>query len=77
MYIIGWEDIEYVSLNNGVFLCFNCSTGIHQKVYSAEVSFIKPCNHSFNVLQMRILINGGNRNAEEFFEKYDLMAMSI
>ena len=46
--------------------------------YTAQVSFVKGIfTHSFNCLQMRVLINGGNRKASEFYERYDLMQTSI
>ena len=39
---VGFPNPEYVSVNNGVFLCFNCACGIHTLHYGMEVSFIKP-----------------------------------
>ena len=76
---LGWHEVDYVSLNNGVFLCFNCATGIHLEQYPSEVSFIKSINNrsgigedEFNYLQLRVLINGGNKAAFDFYEQYDL-----
>ena len=41
--------------------------------YPVEVSFIKSIEDShFNYLQLRVLINGGNQAALQFFEVYDL-----
>ena len=37
----GWGNPEYVSINNGIFLCFNCATSIHLEHYPVEVSYIK------------------------------------
>lgn len=62
-----------MSINHGIFLCDNCATGIHAEHYPVEVSFIKPiANSSFSYPQMRVLINGGNKAAFDFFEHYDL-----
>ena len=62
-----------------MFLCYNCATGIHLEHYPAEISFIKAINDrsgqeedQFNYLQLRVLINGGNKVAYDFFEDYDL-----
>ena len=69
----GFESPEYVSLNQGVFLCFNCAVCIHQKHYPVEVSCIKSMTEDkFNYVQLKVLINGGNSNAFEFFSLYDL-----
>ena len=70
----GWSNPTHVSINNGVFLCSNCATGIHLEHYPVEVSCIKSITDpdSFNYQQLRVLINGGNQNAFEFFEIYDL-----
>ena len=47
--------------------------GIHIVHYPIEVSCIKSIKDShFNYLQLRVLINGGNQAALEFFEVYDL-----
>ena len=37
----GWENPEYVSINLGIFLCYNCAVCIHKQHYSVEVSCIK------------------------------------
>ena len=71
---IGWSNPTHVSINNGVFLCSNCAIGIHLEHYPVEVSCIKSISDpdQFNYQQLRVLINGGNQNAFEFFEIYDL-----
>lgn len=68
----GWLGPEYVSLNHGIYLCFNCAIGIHQKHYAVEVSCVKPIFSTFNLVQLKVLINGGNKNCKEFLEHYDL-----
>lgn len=69
----GWRDPDYVSISNGIFLCFNCATGIHKVVYPVEVSYIKSIvTDSFTVMQLRVLINGGNKACHDYFENYDL-----
>ena len=78
-YLLGWHEVDYVSINNGIFLCFNCAVGIHKEHYPVEVSYIKAitanCGHdedTFTYLQLRVLINGGNKAAFEFYDDYDL-----
>ena len=69
----GWPDPTHVSINHGIFLCINCATGLHIEHYPIEVSYIKSiADDSFNYLQLRVLINGGNQAALDFFEVYDL-----
>ena len=70
----GWENPTHVSINHGIFLCQNCATGIHIEHYPVEISCIKSiANDEFNYLQLRVLINGGNQAAFDFFEAYDLI----
>ena len=60
-------------MNHGIFLCANCALGIHIEHYPVEVSFIKSLTEdNFNYLQLRVLINGGNKAALDFFSVYDL-----
>lgn len=71
--LTGWPNPTHVSMNHGIFLCTNCATGIHLEHYPVEVCFIKAINEDeFNYLQLRVLINGGNKAAFDFFEVYDL-----
>ena len=68
-----WAGPTHVSINQGIFLCANCATGIHIEHYPVEVSFIKAIDvDEFNYLQLRVLINGGNKAAFDFYEVYDL-----
>lgn len=74
----GWNDVEYVSINNGIYLCFNCAQGIHIPNYPGSTSYIKSItNDDFNYLQLRLMINAGNQAAFEFFETYDLTQDSV
>jgi hypothetical protein len=41
----------YVSINHGIFLCFNCAC-IHQSNYGAEISFVK------KLMDERVLTEG-------------------
>lgn len=69
----GWQDPTHVSINHGIFLCTNCATGIHVEHYPVEISYIMSIDtDEFNYLQLRVLINGGNKAAFDFFEVYDL-----
>lgn len=63
-----------MSMNHGIFLCSNCAIGIHMEYYPVEVSCVKAIHTDhFNYLQLRVLINGGNDAAYNFFEVYDLV----
>ena len=63
-----------MSINHGIFLCANCAIGIHIEHYPVEASCIKAISEDeFNYLQLRVLINGGNKAAFDFFEAYDLI----
>lgn len=52
---------------------------IHQASYSVEISYPKSLFHEptcrLNYVQLRVLINGGNKNAFDFFQKYDIDQM--
>jgi hypothetical protein len=66
-------------MNNGVFICGNCAL-IHKSSYPLEVSYPKSLftpNDRFNYLQLRVLINGGNKNALQFYTAYDIDQMSV
>lgn len=65
-------------MNNGVFVCYNCGIGIHQIHYGVEVSYIKSiCDDQWNHLQLRALINSGNKSMREFMEYYQLQYESV
>lgn len=64
---------QYVSVNNGAFLCFNCACGIHRHHYGVEVSFIKSIQEDqWNHQQLRALTSSGNKPLREFMDFYDL-----
>ena len=59
-------------------MCYNCGIGIHQIHYGVEVSFIKSMQRDeWNHLQLRALINSGNKQVREFMEHYDLQYESV
>jgi len=37
----GEKEPTFVSVNHGIFLCYNCAICIHQVHYPVEISFIK------------------------------------
>ena len=61
-------------MNNGTFLCYNCGIGIHQLHYGVEVSFIKAIEgQEWTHVQLRALINSGNRIVKDYMAGYDLL----
>eukprot|EP00347_Sterkiella_histriomuscorum_P008382 403345311 len=70
----GTENPHYVSINQGIFLCFNCAMSIHRLHYGVEISYIKSVfNDPWNHQQLRVLIKSGNKELKEFLEFYDLL----
>ncbi|CDW88860.1 arf gtpase activator [Stylonychia lemnae] len=70
----GNQNPAYVSINLGIFLCFNCGVCIHRLHYGIEISYIKSVHaDTWNHQQLRVLINSGNKLLREFLEFYDLL----
>lgn len=60
---------NWVSVNNGIFLCFDCS-GTHKSL-GPQVSLIKSiCMDNWTSLQLAMMQNGGNAKLHEFFSNY-------
>ena len=75
---VGHSPPQYVSINNGVLLCYNCACGIHRPHYGIEVSFIKSISEDqWNHQQLRALINSGNKPLRKFMDFYDLAYESV
>ena len=63
------QSVNYISVNNGIFLCRECATA-HQSL-SPTISFIKNLNHSnLDKIQLKILKNGGNSKFIKFMKLY-------
>jgi len=62
---------QWASVNNGVFLCLNCS-GLHRG-FGVNVSFVRSINmDSWSDLQLAMMKNGGNTRLREFFDNYKI-----
>ena len=66
------ENPNFVSLNNGIFLCENCSN-IHKNKFSVEISQIVPLFDISNQRQLLFLKKGGNENYKIIMNKYHVI----
>jgi len=67
----GMVNPQWASVNNGIFLCLNCS-GIHRSL-GVEVSIIKSIvMDNFTESEITKMKIGGNKNFNEFIEFYKL-----
>ena len=68
---IGTPSSKWASVNNGVFICFNCA-GIHHGL-GVDISFVRSVNlDSWNEKQISSMSNGGNEKFKAFIKKYNL-----
>jgi len=64
-------DPDWVSVNNGVFLCIQCA-GTH-RAYGVNISFVRSLTLDLiEGIQIRTLKSGGNRKFLEFVQLYKL-----
>ena len=66
---------EWVSVNNGVYLCIQCA-GIHRG-FGVQVSFVRSLEmDKIDELHVKMLKEGGNRKFLEFVKLYELEKFS-
>jgi len=69
--IIGTVHPQWVSVNNGVYVCYNCS-GIHRG-FGVQISFIRSLSmDSISEKQQKILFLGGNKRFFDYIQCYNL-----
>eukprot|EP00826_Nyctotherus_ovalis_P011016 TRINITY_DN12876_c0_g1_i3.p1 TRINITY_DN12876_c0_g1~~TRINITY_DN12876_c0_g1_i3.p1 ORF type:complete len:357 (-),score=91.82 TRINITY_DN12876_c0_g1_i3:950-2020(-) len=68
---VGSVHPQWVSINNGVYVCYNCS-GVHRG-FGVQYSFIRSLSmDAISDKQRKILSHGGNKRFAEFMEMYGL-----
>eukprot|EP00826_Nyctotherus_ovalis_P026125 TRINITY_DN2039_c0_g2_i3.p2 TRINITY_DN2039_c0_g2~~TRINITY_DN2039_c0_g2_i3.p2 ORF type:complete len:128 (-),score=21.07 TRINITY_DN2039_c0_g2_i3:120-503(-) len=69
--LLGNVSPQWASVNNSVFLCFNCS-GVHRS-FGMQISFVKSlAMDSWTDQQMAMMREGGNAKFKAFMETYNL-----
>jgi ADP-ribosylation factor GTPase-activating protein 1 len=70
-HLLGNVSPQWCSVNNGIFLCFNCS-GVHRAL-GMQISFIKSMTmDSWTDQQLNMMKEGGNAKFKAFMETYNL-----
>lgn len=54
----GTEDPQFISINNGVFICFNCAA-VH-KTLGDEISKLQNISEELDEAEIKLMHNGGN-----------------
>lgn len=69
----GGKPANWASVNNGIFLCLNCS-GNHRGL-GVSISYIKSVVlDKWNDNQVALMINGGNTRLADLLEQYEIGA---
>ena len=62
---------QWASVNNGIFICFNCS--IQHRNFGMQISFIRSViMDSWTLKQLSMMQNGGNSRFKNFMANYGL-----
>lgn len=59
------KSIDYISINNGIFLCKNCAN-VHKKFQSKISRLVKNNLYSLSFRELELLSKGGNKSLRDF-----------
>ena len=75
-YLLGCASPMWASVNNGVFLCLNCS-GLHRGL-GVHISQVRSLTlDSWSERQLKMMTLGGNKGMREHLSQYDLVEESV
>ena len=58
-------------MTNGIFICFECAA--KHRSYGTHISFVRSCNFDkWKRKQLKLMEFGGNKQANLYFNKYQL-----
>jgi len=67
----GASSVQWTSVNNGIFLCLNCSS--QHRCFGAHISLVRHITlDSWSDLQLAMMKNGGNSALKSCFSSYNL-----
>jgi len=67
----GQANPQWASVNNGIFICFNCSL-VHRN-FGMQISFVRSISmDAWTTKQLTMMENGGNAKFREFMSAFNL-----
>lgn len=64
------NEVEYISINNGVFLCKSCA--LNHKKLDRKISFVRSVNDKWDEYLLLFIIKGGNKRFNSLLDKYNI-----